>query len=175
MLGAGALLALLGISVHYINTIQEAQQVVESLVDEPGHIGLDVETAKLTPWAHLGQAGLNPHLSRVRLIQVYAGGPEAFVFDCFAVPSEVLRPILGKRFTAHNGIFELQHMAHIGLEPERIECTMLQANALTGTRPSLAALVEVELNWKISLLSKTGKNLATRVANGGFACPELEF
>jgi DNA polymerase-1 len=150
VLGAGALLALLGISVHYINTIQEAQQVVESLVDEPGHIGLDVETAKLTPWAHLGQAGLNPHLSRVRLIQVYAGGPEAFVFDCFAVPSEVLRPILGKRFTAHNGIFELQHMAHIGLEPERIECTMLQANALTGTRPSLAALVEVELNWKIS-------------------------
>jgi len=25
------------------------------------------------------------------------------------------------------------------------------------------------------LLSKTGRNLATRVANGGFACPELEF
>jgi hypothetical protein len=25
------------------------------------------------------------------------------------------------------------------------------------------------------LLSKTGENLATRVANGGFACPELEF
>ena len=26
-----------------------------------------------------------------------------------------------------------------------------------------------------SLLSKTGTNLATRVANGGFTCPELEF
>jgi zinc protease len=26
-----------------------------------------------------------------------------------------------------------------------------------------------------SLLSKTGTNLTTRVANGGFACPELEF
>jgi hypothetical protein len=25
------------------------------------------------------------------------------------------------------------------------------------------------------LLSKTGKNLAARVANGSFACPELEF
>jgi hypothetical protein len=25
------------------------------------------------------------------------------------------------------------------------------------------------------LLSKTGTNLATRVANGGFTCPELEF
>jgi DNA invertase Pin-like site-specific DNA recombinase len=27
----------------------------------------------------------------------------------------------------------------------------------------------------VSLLSKTGTNLTTRVANGGFACPELEF
>jgi hypothetical protein len=26
-----------------------------------------------------------------------------------------------------------------------------------------------------SLLSKTGANLTTRVASGGFACPELEF
>jgi hypothetical protein len=25
------------------------------------------------------------------------------------------------------------------------------------------------------LLSKTGRNLATRVANGSFACPKLEF
>jgi hypothetical protein len=26
-----------------------------------------------------------------------------------------------------------------------------------------------------TLLSKTGKNLAAHVANGSFACPELEF
>jgi hypothetical protein len=26
-----------------------------------------------------------------------------------------------------------------------------------------------------SLLSKTGTNLTTRVANGGFGCPEVEF
>src|ERR1017187_9651988 len=43
VLGAGALHALLGISVRYINTIQEAQQVIESLVDETGHIGIDIE------------------------------------------------------------------------------------------------------------------------------------
>src|ERR1039457_4740111 len=39
---------------------------------------------------------------------------------------------------------------HAGLEPERIDYTMLQANAITGTRPSLAALVETELGWRIS-------------------------
>src|ERR1035437_575981 len=49
VLGAGALLALLGISVRYINTTEEAEQVIESLVDETGHIGIEIETAKLTP------------------------------------------------------------------------------------------------------------------------------
>src|ERR1017187_4172167 len=56
VLGPGALLALLGISVRYIKTPAEALQVVDSLVKEPGHFGLDVETAKLTPYAHHGQS-----------------------------------------------------------------------------------------------------------------------
>jgi DNA polymerase-1 len=150
VLGPGALLALLGISVRYIKTPAEALQVVDSLVKEPGHFGLDVETAKLTPYAHHGQAGLNPHLSRIRLLQLYAGGPEVFVFDLFTVPTPVLRPLLEKRFAAHNATFDLQHLMHTGLEPRRIDCTMLQANALTGKRPSLAALVETEFGWRIS-------------------------
>jgi DNA polymerase-1 len=149
-LDAGALIALLGISVHYINTIQEAQQVIESLVDEAGHIGIDIETAKLTPYAHLGQAGLNPHLSRIRLLQLYAGGPEVFVLDLFAVPMPVLRFLLEKQLVAHNAIFDLGHLMHAGLEPGGIECTMLQANALTEMRPSLATLAETELGWRIS-------------------------
>ena len=33
----------------------------------------------------------------------------------------------------------------------------------------------LNLLYNISLLSKTGADLATRVANGGFACLELEF
>jgi DNA polymerase-1 len=150
VIGAGALLALLGISVRYINTIQEAQQVVVSLVEVVNHFGLDVETAKLTPYAHLGQAGLNPHLSRPRLVQLYPGGPEVFVFDLFVVPLVILRPLLEEHFVGHNSIFDMAHLVHAGLEPGRIECTMLQANALTGKRPSLAALVETELGWRIS-------------------------
>src|ERR1039458_5781936 len=150
VLGPGALLALLATSVRYVNSPEAAESAVEILVDETGHFGLDVETAKLTPYAHLGQAGLNPHLSRIRLLQLYAGGPEVFVFDLFAVPMPVLRPLLEKQFVAHNAIFDLGHLMHAGLEPGRIECTMLQANALTGKRPSLATLVEAELGWQIS-------------------------
>ena len=150
VLGPGALLSLLDTSVRYVNSPEAAERAVEILVDKAGHFGLDVETAKLTPYAHHGQAGLNPHLSRIRLLQLYAGGPEVFVFDLFTVPTPVLRPLLEKQFAAHNAIFDLGHLMHAGLEPGRIECTMLQANAITGKRPSLATLVEAELGWRIS-------------------------
>ena len=45
VLGAGALLAPMGISVRYINTTEEAQYGVRTLVDQSGHFGLDIETA----------------------------------------------------------------------------------------------------------------------------------
>src|ERR1017187_3538540 len=57
---------------------------------------------------------------------------------------------LEKQFIGHNTIFDLGHLMHAGLEPKTVDCTMLQSNALTGKRPSLAALVETELGWKIS-------------------------
>lgn len=149
-LGAGALLAHLGISVRYVNTAEDAEHVVGSLAAHLGHFGLDVETAKLAEYVGHNQAGLNPHLSKIRLLQLYVGGPEAFVFDLFTVPAAVLRPLLDKQLVAHNAVFDLQHLIHAGLEPARIDCTMIQANALSGKRPSLAVLAETELSWRIS-------------------------
>ena len=147
---AGSLLALLDLSVRYVDTIEEAEHIIPDLVGETGHVGLDVETGKLAGYADHNQAGLNPHLSRIRLCQLYAGGNEVYVFDLYAVPPAALRPLLEKQFVAHNAVFELGHLMHAGLEPRRIDCTMLQANALTGARPSLAALVAAELDWRIS-------------------------
>lgn len=149
-LDAGAFLNYLGISVQYIDTIAKADHIIPDLVIDTGHVGLDVETGKLAGYADHNQAGLNPHLSRIRLCQLYAGGEEVYVFDLYAVPPAALRPLLEKQFAAHNAVFELGHLMHAGLEPRRVDCTMLQANALTGRRPSLAALVETELDWKIS-------------------------
>src|ERR1039458_1028763 len=91
-LDARARLDQLNISVRFIDNADEAEQVVRSLVDTTGHLGLDIETAKLPGFAHHGQAGLNPHLARIRLLQLYSGGSEAFVFDLFAVPPAILRP-----------------------------------------------------------------------------------
>ena len=51
---------------------------------------------------------------------------------------------------------------------------------VTLTAPARAGTLNLaasERGWvcNLPLLSKTGANVTTRVANGGFACPELEF
>jgi DNA polymerase-1 len=53
---------------------------------------------------------------------------------------------------------------HAGLEPGGIECTMLQANALSGKRPSLATLVETELGWRISKEQQVSDWSASRLS-----------
>src|ERR1019366_9488749 len=49
-LDAGALLALLGISVRYVNSPEAAARAVEILVDKAGHFCLDVESGKVNPY-----------------------------------------------------------------------------------------------------------------------------
>lgn len=51
---------------------------------------------------------------------------------------------------AHNAVFDLAHMMHAGVEPMNVDCTMLQANALTGRRPKLSTLAFEKLRWSIS-------------------------
>src|ERR1019366_5515624 len=47
VLAPGALLAMLDTSVRYVNSQEAAERAVEILVEQAGHFGLDVETAKL--------------------------------------------------------------------------------------------------------------------------------
>ena len=147
---AGERLTSLGIAVRYITDSTAAAEVISSLRNHGDPIGIDIETAKLPEYSGHPQAGLNPHLSRIRLVQLYCGGTEVFVLDILAVPVAILVPLLDKALIAHNAVFELQHLMHQGLEPRRIECTMLQANAIWNTRPKLSMLAEQELRWQIS-------------------------
>lgn len=127
--------------VRYITTAAEAVVAVAELAAADTVLGFDVETMPLP--AHRGheKAGLDPHLSRVRLAQVFTGAGEAMVFDMLTVPWPILAPLWGRPLVAHNALFELKHLAKAGIRPKRMECTMLQANALTGDLPSLEALV----------------------------------
>jgi hypothetical protein len=71
--------------------------------------------------------------------------------------------------TLHDGNIPIRRA---GLGTRRLLALALQRDAMS--KGGIALIDEVEHGLK-SLLSKTGTNITTRVANGGFACPELEF
>ena len=52
--------------------------------------GIDIETAKHTDYMKHEGAGLDPFLSKIRLIQLYAGTDTVFVFDMNSCKMETL-------------------------------------------------------------------------------------
>ena len=64
----------------------------------------------------------------------------------------------------------------VGRDGERAVQFLEDPNRSFLTSPFVhLEVVPKAIFYKKPLLSKTGRNLATRVANGGLACPELEF
>ncbi len=138
------------VSVCYHRDAAGAAEAVAQLAEPPRLLGVDIETEPLAEYANHHRAGLDPHMSRIRLFQAYGGGDTAHVFDLRSVPLGVLEPLWKLPLVAHNALFELEHLLHAGVRPERIGCTMLQANALSGGLPSLADLARDRLGWAIS-------------------------
>ena len=90
---ARAILNREGLTFCYIRDPKEATKAVAKLLEGPTPVALDTETAKLPGFTAHTQAGLEPHLSRVRLIQLYGGGDAIYVFDMFALNMGLLKPI----------------------------------------------------------------------------------
>ena len=81
---------------------------------------------------HAEDAGLDPHRSQIRLLQIYGGGSRAAVLDMARVPWAVTSPLWDWSLIAHNAAFELKHLAARGIEPVSIECTMQAAGLMLG-------------------------------------------
>jgi DNA polymerase-1 len=79
---------------------------------------------------HAEAAGLDPHRSHIRLLQVYGGGDRVAVIDLFRTGPDVLRKLDGVGVVAHNAAFELAHLEHAGVALGEVHCTM-QAVRLT--------------------------------------------
>jgi DNA polymerase I len=134
-------------TTHYVTTRDQAESAVKALIHEVkdrdnGTFGVDIETAKKAPHAHLEQAGLEPHLSEIRLFQICANPETVYVFDIKATGLEVLQPLFQYNMVAHNALFELKHLYHAGITVPSMDCTLLMHNALTGKRSSLKDLVK---------------------------------
>ena len=141
-----------GVGIAYVTDIATAADAVAQLRAAGTTLGLDVETAPLPAFAGDKSAGLDPHRSRVRLVQAFSGSGPCFVFDMDRLPWEVLAPLWDSPLVAHNAVFDLKHLIKAGARPEQIDCTMLQANALTGKRwgLGLADLADRRFGWKIN-------------------------
>tara|TARA_B100002003_G_scaffold200101_1_gene191337 strand:- start:676 stop:2601 length:1926 start_codon:yes stop_codon:yes gene_type:complete len=134
----------------YIARPGKAKIAVSSISAINSIIGLDIETAKLPQYSKHKNSGLDPYLSEIRLVQLYPGGNQVYVFDMFDLDWNIFDSIWEKELVAHNGVFELKHLIHVGVKPTLINCSMLMDNALTGKLQSLEVLAKDRLGVEIS-------------------------
>lgn len=127
-----------GVSLRYISETEQATRVMSSLAGKLA--GLDIETAKDLSFMSNPQAGLEPHLSRIRLVQLYGGGDEVFVIDVERTGVRCLEGLKDIQLCAHSALFEMKHLHHVGIDLPHIDCTLLQHNALENARARLADL-----------------------------------
>ncbi len=91
-------------------------------------IGLDIETSKLI--CH-PLAGLNPKVSKVRLIQLY-DGKTCYVVDVDRLGMGWMISLKDKYMVAHNAQFEDGHLFHAGIKLTNLHCTLLMARVFIG-------------------------------------------
>ena len=137
-----------GFAIRYISEPELVEGALEDLMGAE-MLGLDIETARLEEYSDHKMAGLDPHLSRIRLVQI-CNGETVYVFDLDSIELQSLAPVFDYPMVAHNSVFEMKHLIHAGLELENPNCTMLMANALDGNLPNLADLAQARLGWEIS-------------------------
>lgn len=149
---------------HYLRDSSSALTALSYLMEKDVLFGIDTETEAIPEFKYHAYAGLSPHLSVVRLLQVF-DGDSVFVFDLrhlfdsglsYGAFSEFLQT---KRFVAHNATFEISFFRHwFGVQHMNIACTMLIAKLLFhatypddgGLAFSLAALVKSLLGVDLS-------------------------
>ena len=113
--------------VKYITAEKELRDALIELNDADV-IGLDIETSKLN--CH-PMAGLNPKVSKVRLIQFY-DGKTCYVVDVDRVGMDWVGSLKDKYMVAHNAQFEDGHLFHAGIKLTNLHCTLLMARVFVG-------------------------------------------
>ena len=141
--------------------------------------GLDTETERLQQYRSIEAAPLNPHLSRIRLIQICTG-KSVVVLDMHnmwasgLVMAQLREFLEGHKFVAHNALFDLQFLRKwVGTNHINIGCTFILWKIIThatrptdaGIRSSLGILTEKLLDTTI--LKEEGKS--------DWSVPDLDF
>lgn len=125
------------IDIEYVTDRSTANSIIEKLLRKGALLGIDIETAKMPGYEHTDHAGLCPHQSNTRLVQLGLGD-RAWVFDLFklgGMPGALQQP--GFTFVAHNAIFEIKHLYKDGLRHlDNIHCSQIQSMIVTAAEQS---------------------------------------
>jgi DNA polymerase I len=172
-----SLLADAGASVAYITSPSEAHRIVAEIrASDPDVIGLDFETEVLPafrqpipikfnkngnlaarqPRDGAAGAALDPHRSKVRLVQAWAGGEYCYVFDMRSVAWVDIAPLFKLPLAIFNAVFEVKRLIlEAKIEPTgRIYDVMTAVWLTDGRRPSLGEAVAI--NYGLNLPKELG-------------------
>ncbi len=117
---------------------QEAAALAVKQLQKVKLLALDIETGKTDP--EHPQSGLNPNLSRIRLVQYY-DGKNCYLFDIYKIGSlEWIKPLLAITTVAHNAVFEAGHFYHQGLLFNALHDSMLMGRVFLNENKSLKDL-----------------------------------
>ena len=135
--------------IDIITDLLKAQAVIHQLT-KSSFLGFDIETSQT---AKHPQAGLNPKLSRIRLVQLF-DGCRIYLFDCHKLGGvDWMSPLKACHLIAHNAAFEAQHFYHKGISFKQLDCTMLMGRVFLNKNLSLkdAAYKAFDLDMDKSL------------------------
>lgn len=119
-----------------ITQSSEAEKAIRKISETSGSLGLDIETAKITQYKDHSRAGLCPHLSYIRLLQIY-DGKQVWVFDLQNIQLSLFKNLLSTRnFIGHNAKFELLFLTHFGIPNVDTGCSMLMSQLITNAEIS---------------------------------------
>ena len=131
-----------------LKAVKKLKQPLDALQAEIKRLGVAIDYTE--------KAGLDPHRSRPRLLQLYGGGTHAAVIDLDRTGLGILKRLEDMCVVAHNATFELSVLEKAGVAPREIHCTQQTSRLLTGKNwPKLEFAAQEFLGIKIDKTLQT--------------------
>lgn len=162
------------VPVYYIKDRAQAAQAIQQMMAQDCLFAIDTETMPLPQWEHVPEAGLSPHLAKIRLLQTF-NNRAVCVFDMLHIdcPQLFYEFLETKRFIAHFAMFDLGFFYKMGVRKMNMGCTHILAklmfHATQPTDEGLKASLEGLCNGLF------GRAILKELQNSEWKNPELTF